>query len=308
VPFSSSDHTSSHSAIRFRLRVAPVPASSRLAWLRLRVAPVRCLLPRRRRSFELPRRFSPLTVPAMDLRVAPNLACFRDLGWLASGFPGALPPLRSPLMQAAGLPQYPCTSGFAGDGSPSRLEFRILRRCRLTDLQVAPNFSPSVSPMIRIRVAPHPSSSGPGWWISESPRIAPSGSPGVDSSGCPKASFPPAFASGKSSSLPESLLSSGRPSGVNLRVAPALHSSGRADGLTNFQVAPNLRSVRAPGRLICELPRSSIFRSLRRRFPGLPRFRAAGWVDDESPIVSNFASSACAADESSCAIRFDCLA
>jgi hypothetical protein len=231
-----------------------------LAWLRLRVAPVRCLLPRRRRSFELPRRFSPLTVPAMDLRVAPNLACFRDLGWLASGFPGALPPLRSPLMQAAGLPQYPCTSGFAGDGSPSRLEFRILRRCRLTDLRVAPHFGPSVSPMIRIRVAPNPSSSGPGWWISESPRIAPSGSPGFDSSGCPEGSFPPAVPVASFRISPITCCSSGGSSGLNFRVAPALQSSGRADGLTNFQVAPNLRSVCAPGRSICELPRLSIFR------------------------------------------------
>jgi len=205
----------------------------------------------------------PAAAPATKFRVAPNLLSFGCAGNGSSsrpesrilprsrlagfGLPIAQPPLRSPLMQAPGLPQFPCTSGFAGDGVPSRLESRILRRCRLTDLQVAPSVSPSVSPMIRIRVAPHPSSSGPGWWISESPRIAPSGSPGVDSSGCPEASFPPAFASGKSSSLPESLLSSGRPSGVNLRVAPALHSSGRADGLTNFQVAPNLRSVRAPG-------------------------------------------------------------
>jgi hypothetical protein len=149
----------------------------------------------------------PAAAPATKFRVAPNLLSFGCAGNGSSsrpesrilprsrlagfGLPLAQPPLRSPLMQAPGLPQFPCTSGFAGDGVPSRLESRILRRCRLTDLRVAPNFSPSVSPMIRIRVAPHPSSSGPGWWISESPRIAPSGSPGVDSSGCPEASFPP---------------------------------------------------------------------------------------------------------------------
>jgi hypothetical protein len=204
VPFSSSDHASSHSALRCWFRVAP----ARMLQLGLAASPgCPCT--------------HPAAAPATKLRVAPSLQSFGCAGNGSSscpesrilprsrlagfGLPLASPPLRSPLMQVPGLPQFPCTSGFAGDGFPSRLESRILRRCRLTDLKVALDFSPSVSPMIRIRVAPNPSSSGPGWAISESPRIAPSGSPGVDSSSCPEVSFPPAFASGKPSSLPESL-------------------------------------------------------------------------------------------------------
>jgi len=45
----------------------------------------------------------------------------------------------------------PCSdaSGLAGDGVPSRPGSRIFRRCRQTEIRVAPAFRPSVSPTIR---------------------------------------------------------------------------------------------------------------------------------------------------------------
>jgi len=63
--------------------------------------------------------------------------------------------LATPAMKASGFPSS-LTSGFTGDGSPSCLRVRILRRCRLADFRVAPNFSLSVSPTIRVPGCPVP--------------------------------------------------------------------------------------------------------------------------------------------------------
>jgi len=52
-------------------------------------------------------------------------------------------PLAALSIQASGFPSS-CSSGFAGDGVPSRLEPRSLRRCRLTVLQVALNWPGNV--------------------------------------------------------------------------------------------------------------------------------------------------------------------
>jgi len=56
--------------------------------------------------------------------------------------------LAAPAMKVSGFPSS-LTSGFTGDESPSCLEVRILRRCRLADFRVAPNSGLSVSPTIR---------------------------------------------------------------------------------------------------------------------------------------------------------------
>jgi hypothetical protein len=135
-----------------RLRVAPPPASSR---------PVRVAFP----GCPVPRSLSP--EPASEssgcplasvlrlcrrwpVRVAPNRACLRRC-WFrrGSGFPRWLPlSPAAPLMKDLGFPSS-CISGFTGDGSSSRPDSRILRRCRASGPQVASSPSPSVSPTIR---------------------------------------------------------------------------------------------------------------------------------------------------------------
>ena len=123
------------------------PASSGLASYASPGRPVpRILWPRRVTNLRVAPHLRPLAVPAMDLRVAPNLASFRASRFLI---------LRvAPVPQASfpasdtGLRVAPssCISGFTGDGSSSYPESRILRRCRLADLQVAPHPGLSVSP------------------------------------------------------------------------------------------------------------------------------------------------------------------
>lgn len=127
--------------------------------------------PHRRRSFGSPQGFSPFgcagdgspsclgfrisTGPAMKLRVAPTLQCSDRAADELPGCPGRLH-----------LP------AFAGDGSSSRLEFRILLRCR----RWSPGFprlpSPASpidefsgypeSPIIRLRLVFAPGFPGPG--------------------------------------------------------------------------------------------------------------------------------------------------
>jgi len=64
--------------LSIRLRVPPVPDASGLARHASSGCPAfSARLPRRRRSCELPRPFSPLAVPAMEFRVSPNLACLK---------------------------------------------------------------------------------------------------------------------------------------------------------------------------------------------------------------------------------------
>jgi len=119
------------------------------AWLvmRLRVAPYPASFGRAgRRISGLPRIFGPLAVPAMDLRVAPNFASFRASRFLilrVAPVPQASFPASDTDRRVA--PLF-CISSFAGDGSSSCPESRILRRCRLADPQVALHLSLSVSP------------------------------------------------------------------------------------------------------------------------------------------------------------------
>jgi len=56
--------------------------------------------------------------------------------------------LQRPRCRNLGFPSS-CISGFAGDGSSSRPDSRIFRRCRLAGSRVAPSPSRSVSPTIR---------------------------------------------------------------------------------------------------------------------------------------------------------------
>jgi hypothetical protein len=203
----------------------------------------------------------------MDFRVAPNFASFRVAGFGDS--PGRPVFLTSPLatlsIQASGFPSS-CISGFAGDGAPSRLEPRILRRCRLTDVQVALYSGPSVSPSIR-------SSGCPSARIVRLRLVVSQVALGLAPSGC---------ASGESSSLPEPL-SSGIPA-VKIRVAPVLRSSGSVSG-PDFQVALNLGSSDVADDWIRRSPRLTVPRLSVYAFPGCPGSAIYGWVDDESLAV-----------------------
>jgi len=150
------------------------------------------------------------------------------------------------------------------------------------------------------RVAPFPASSGfYRRWISELPRIshpsavpidrfprlprffAPSVSPMMSFRVAPNSHLPaPAggYPSFLGSHLPALPL-------ANLQVAPKLRSSGSSVRL-NLWVAPNFHSF--VGRRLIKFsgcPKSSILQLIRLCFPGLPRFRIYGWVDDESPDV-----------------------
>jgi len=143
-----------------RLRVAPYPAPN---------------LPRRRRIFGLPRIFSPLAVPAVDFRVAPNFASFRVAGFRRvpgcpfAPLPPAAPPMSSRVAPGTASPALPAMEfrvasnlasfggadwpiprvaplrqslGIADDQSPGCPESCILRY-RLICLRVASDYAPS---------------------------------------------------------------------------------------------------------------------------------------------------------------------
>jgi len=179
-------------------RVAPAPASSDLASYASPGCPVlRALWPRRVTDFTSRPASSVLwlcrqwifELPRISQRSALLVSVIRRVA------PFSSLPLATLSIQDSGFPSS-CISGFAGDGASSRLESRILRRCRLTDLQVALNSGPSVSPSIR-------SSGCPASRIVRLRLVVSQVALGLAPSGC---------ASGESSSLPEPL-SSGIPSG-----------------------------------------------------------------------------------------------
>jgi len=71
---------------------------------------------------------------------------------------------------------------------------------------------------------------------------------------------------------------------VKLRVAPALRSSGSADG-SDFQVALNLRSFSVADDWIGGSPRFSVLRRSVYASSGCPDSASHGWADDESLAV-----------------------
>ena len=174
-------------------------------------------------------------------------------------------PLAALSIQASGFPSS-CISGFAGDGVPSRLEPRILRRCRLTVLQVALNSGPSVSPSTR-------PASCPAFRIVRLRLVVSQVALGLAPSGC---------ASGESSSLPEPL-SPGIPSGE----APSCPGSSilwfrrwsRLSGCPESQVLRRCDDW-ISGSPRITVPRLSVYAS-----PGCPGSTIYGWVDDESLAV-----------------------
>jgi hypothetical protein len=163
------------------------------------------------------------TAPATASRVAPQcqsigctggctLSCLNasDSSTLptrvASGFPWPCRPAAPP-MWSCELPRLPHRSGFAGDGAIGFPIVRIHSAVLIDRFPGCPSLGPSVSPMIRCRVAPHFGSSGSGWcafrvasgrafrlcqWPDRrvSPVRSPLVSPSVELAGCPASSGP----------------------------------------------------------------------------------------------------------------------
>jgi len=231
----------------------------------------------------------PLAASAIDFRVTPDidpLAAAGDGGprRLDCSHPSAL---RTVKLRVA--PTLPClprlrpdlrvsphhkSSGFTGDGTSRRVEGSILRRCRLTVSGLPP------TAFLRYRRRP----------VSGSPRNLHLPVPADEFRGLPRFVHPP-VSPGRNFGLPRTSLS-GSSFSPQPHIAMALRSSGGADG--SFS----------------DSPRIAVLQRCRFRSLGLPRFHFRGWVDDEPRLFPNFASSACAADESSCPIRFriSCLA
>jgi len=136
----------------------------------------------------------------------------------------------------------------------------------LTDLQVALNSGPSVSPSIR-------PASCPAFRIVRLRLVVSQVTLGLAPSG---------RVSGESSSLPEPL-SPGISSG-EAPSCPGSSSSGSV-GDPDFRVAPNLRSSDVSDDWICGSPRISVPRLSVYASPGRPVSAIYGWVDDESLAV-----------------------
>jgi len=176
-----------------RFRVASSPTSSCLACCASPGCPVLCMRwPRRRRSCELPRAFSPFTVPVMDFQVAPNFASFRAAGLSGSaGCPvssrlrAALPDTgfgfpRVPYLPALPVMKHQVAPILASFGGADWLNFELPRRSvlryrRRSFAQVALNSRSSGTDWITSRVAPG--------------RI-PSGCASGKSTGLPASSYP----------------------------------------------------------------------------------------------------------------------
>jgi hypothetical protein len=95
----------------------------------------------------------------MDFRVASNLASFSATGDETPGRPeSSLFQLRLPMSPR--VAPATASSGFAGDGSSSCLEFRVLRRFRRLSLGLPLSFALQQRLPVWLRVAPHPASSG----------------------------------------------------------------------------------------------------------------------------------------------------
>jgi hypothetical protein len=95
-----------------------------------------------------------VAVPAMDYRVASTFASFNAATDESPGHPEAST-LTTPVDESSGCPK-PCIYRLAGDGSSSRLDFRILKRYWLTSLRVAPHLRSSVAPADEVSGRPDP--------------------------------------------------------------------------------------------------------------------------------------------------------
>lgn len=210
---SSVNHASARSASCIGSRSPRFPRLPSWQGTRLRVAPSS----------------RPSAASATRLQVAPQLESMGCAGDGGPSIPESRMPQRSRHYRLAGCPVHllllerlrcspwvaprSAPSGFAGDGAPSRLVSRILRRCRLAGRQAAPRSGPSVSPTIR-------STGCPASQIFRLRLVVSQVAPGRSPSGS---------AIGLIFRLPQiSLLWQGQL--PDLRVAPHLFASGRADG------------------------------------------------------------------------------
>jgi len=95
----------------------------------------------------------------MDLRVASNFASFSTSGAQAVGCPTALH-FQLCLSMSRQVAPASASSGLAGDGSSSRLEFRILQRIQRLSSELPRSFAPLVAPVDESPGCPVPASSG----------------------------------------------------------------------------------------------------------------------------------------------------
>lgn len=149
------------------------------------------------------------------------------------------------------------SSGFAGDGSPGCPEFRIFRRCRWRSRRVSPA-SPTSG------IADDQAPSCPESCVSRHRLV------------CLQVALDCTFrfCQRRVTGSPRMLFSSG-------------HACGRTSGLPRLFNPPAL-----PIDPSSRFPRIPNLSATRLRFLRLPRFCISGWVDDESLLSSNFASSA----------------
>jgi len=197
------------------------------------------------------------TLPAMEPRVASNLASFNATGARAQGRPSAAF-LQWRLPMRLRVTPHPASSGHAGDGSSSCLESRILWRCRRWDPRypcslthpVAPSDeSPGSTrflhlpalPAMELRVAPNLASfSASGASALGHPAARSPVAPADDSPGCPGLFI---FRLCRRWSLESPLVS--HPSAL-----PGLE----------LWVSPQLCSSESASQCGCELPRIRTFR------------------------------------------------
>jgi len=210
---------------------------------------------------------------------------FGCAGDLRLGFPSLLMP--SALLVSAGFrvaPVAPASSCLASD-TVLRLplvphlrlhrwsivespRFSLLRRCRFWKLQVAPSLCIPGIADDQYPGRPRCSSSGPGWLrfrvTSEFRAIR----------------------------LPLS----------NTRIAPSIRFGLRRSNLPQVALVPACSTSPIPS--VSSRPETSFLGWSASASTGCACFRLYGWVDDYSLAESNFASPACAVDESSVPIRY----
>jgi hypothetical protein len=199
----------------------------------------------------------------MEFRVASILASFSSSGTGTVGRP-SVPLSRSRLPMWLRVAPHPASSGSAGDGSSSCLEFHILQRYWLLNLRVAPIFRSSSCAF------PMSPPGRPGFfifrpcrrWIFGLPRIShPSALRGASAWGCPRSLALPVAPADESPGCPG--FSIFRLCRRRIFELPRI-SRPSAPLALMLRVAPRLRTSSCASRFGCGFPRTP-------RLPALPR-------------------------------------
>jgi len=210
-------------------------------------------------------------VPAMRFRVASRLASFGAAGGNSPGRPGSLLCHASPPRVSAGSPQLPHVPAVPA------MELRVTPRF--------PSFSAAPGEIFRVAPRPRSLSLASRCFRRVAPASAPSGCASDGAPGCPASRI------------------LRRCRQLELRVAPPLRSSSLASRWFH-RVAPASASSGCRGANLRVTPNLAALGVTAFASPGLPLDPAIAAGSMMNPWrVLNFASSACAADESSRPIR-----